>query len=201
MSFLENCKVLSSLIWSKNSQLLRVPWKNLTTEMVISSFIKKIIPKFSEKFWGNPKKRHISKTTKFWADVFRGKIFNPMKVPSQISITGLRISKFWNFLTSVFFFQNFGENHKKRHILKTTRIWAVVFGGKNRNSWEYPDKASPPRWEYQNLWFFLYLMFWNFFLNPKKNVITRTTRIWLFIYGGQNRKTWENSDSIQLLGC
>ena len=50
-----------------------------------------------------PKNRKISKTTKIWAATWRGKIRNPLRLPSQIPITGLRSSKFWNFLTFKFF--------------------------------------------------------------------------------------------------
>ena len=100
-------------------------------------------------------KNDISRKVESFEQTYSGKICNLMRVPSQIPITGLRSSKFWTFLTSIFFFfENFGENHKKRNISKTTRIWAVIFGGKNCNSWEYPDRASPPRWKYQILWFF-----------------------------------------------
>ena len=48
-SYLENYKNLSSQLVRQNSQLLRVPWQSLITKMIISSFVKFFIPKFSEK--------------------------------------------------------------------------------------------------------------------------------------------------------
>ena len=65
-----------SPIWRQNSQLLRVPWQSLTTE-IISSFVKLFSPKFSEKFWKKYQKTHVSKTTRIWAAILRGTIRSP----------------------------------------------------------------------------------------------------------------------------
>ena len=39
----------------------------------------------------------------------------------------------------------FSKNHKKCHIWEPKNIWAVIFGGKIGNSWEYRDRASLER--------------------------------------------------------
>ena len=49
-------------------------------------------------------KNDISRKVESFEQTYLGKICNPMRVPSQIPITGLRSSKFWTFLTSIFFF-------------------------------------------------------------------------------------------------
>ena len=140
-SYLENYQKLSSHIQRQALQLLRVPSQCPTTELRSSTFCNFLKFKFLKIFWKNHKKCHISKTTRIWAAIFRGKIRNPLRVPSQFPITGLISSKFWNFLTFRFF-EIFGENHKKRHISKATRIWAVILGGEIRNFLEYSDRFS-----------------------------------------------------------
>ena len=115
------------------SQHLKVPWQSLTIQIIISSFAKFFIIKFSEKFWKNSKKRHISKTTGIWAAIIKGKIHNPLRVTSH-SNNSIEIFKVLEFLTFKFFLKNSDEIKKKRHISKTTKIWAVNFGGEIRNS-------------------------------------------------------------------
>ena len=43
----------------------------------------------------------------------------------------------------------FLKNYKKRHISENTRVWAVNFEGKARNSWEYPDSTQLQGKEFQ----------------------------------------------------
>ena len=68
--------------------------------------------------------------------MFGGKIRNPYEYPDSTQLQGeeFQIKKsflFWKTMTK----------SQKRHISKTTKIWAVIFGGKICNSWEYPDST------------------------------------------------------------
>ena len=59
--------------------------------------------------------------------------------------------RIWNIEEKKFhpcFWKFFWKNHKKRHISKTTKIWAVTFGDKIRNLREYSDS---PQLQIENL--------------------------------------------------
>ena len=49
------------------------------------------------------------------------------------------------------FLKFFLKKSQKRHISKTTRIWAAIFGGKIRNPWKYSDRTQLQGWEFQIL--------------------------------------------------
>ena len=90
--------------------------------------MKKKFVKFSENFLLNHKKRDISKTTKIWAVIFGGKIRNHWKYPDSV-----RDFKLWKQKLSQVLGKIFLINHKKRQILKTKKIWAVIIACKVRN--------------------------------------------------------------------
>ena len=51
----------------------------------------------------------------------------------------------------VSFLKFFCHNHKKRHTSNTTKIWALILGGKIRNIWEYSDIFQLQIWDFQIL--------------------------------------------------
>ena len=71
----------------------------------------------------------------------------------------------------------FEKSYKKRHISKSTRIRAVIFRGKIRNSWEYTLNFQLHDWDLQTFWIFLNL---NFLKCLKKfwNVSSFSRNVW-----------------------
>ena len=110
-------------------------------------------------------------------DIFRGKIFNPMRVPSQIQITGLRFSNFWKFSTSKFFLKI------SQKIIKN--VISRKLQGFEQSYLE--AKIATPESTLQSLTtemgisnfvnFFISKLSEFFFQIPKKRHISKTTRI------------------------
>ena len=109
---------------------------------------KKFHPSFRIFFWKSHKKRRISKNTMFTAVIIGGKVRNHWEYSDSPQLQGweFEILKKKNF---VHVFESFfWKNHKKRHLSKTRRIWAVTFGDKIRNLREYSDS---PQLQVENL--------------------------------------------------
>ena len=66
-----------------------------------------------------------------------------------VTVPNYRVGNF-RFCEKIYykFSENFEKNHKKRHISKTTKFWAVIFAGKIRNLWEYSDRNQIQGWEF-----------------------------------------------------
>ena len=108
--------------------------------MGISNFVKFFTSKFSENFLKNPTKSHISKTTRIWAAINKGKIRSPWEYPQKTQ------QQDWD-LQRIEIFQNL-------IISKITRIWAAINKGKIRNPWEYPQKTQQQDWDLQRIGIF-----------------------------------------------
>ena len=140
--------------------------------MVNSSFVIFLYLSFLKNF-EKILKNVISKTTRFWADIFGGNINNPMRVPSQIPITGLRSSKFWNFSISSFFLK---ISEKIIKNLRSRKLQGFEQSYLEAKIATPESTLTEPRHRDGNFKFcdFLYLNFLKFFLkNPKKNVVSR----------------------------
>ena len=97
-SYLENCKVLGSHIWRQNSQLLRVPWQSLTTEIVFSSYIKFFIPKIW-KILRKSKKKSYLENYKTLSRHIQGRVLQPPEstlTDSNNRIDIFRVLEFFN---------------------------------------------------------------------------------------------------------
>ena len=113
-----------------------VSWKFILNRLSCSDFQKKIkgVGKLqksqffkSKTFWTflNPKKRHISKTTRIWAAILNSKIRNPWEYSHNVQHQEWDLQRFGIFLYLLKFLKNFRKKHKNCHISKTTRIWQV----------------------------------------------------------------------------
>ena len=98
--------------------------------MINSSFAKFFIRWFSEKFLKNPEKNVISRKLQNLSSHIQRQNSQPLRVPSQIPITGLKSSKFWNFLTFIFF-RKFWRKSSKTSYLEiyqdlSSHIWRQI---------------------------------------------------------------------------
>ena len=62
------------------------------------------------------------------------------------------------------------------------RIWAVKFGGKLRNNWEYSDSPQLQGWEFQDLKKKFVNFSENFLKNHKNFFIAKTTWDWAVLF-------------------
>ena len=147
-SYLEKYRDLSSHIWRQDSQSLRVFWQDLTTGLGISDFAGKKY-KFSENFLKTSQKTSYLENYKELSSHIWRQDSTSVKVLWQHPTTRLGISNFERKLIKIFW--NFLKKSQK-DISKTTRIWAVIFGGKIRNLWEHSDRTQQQGWEFQILW-------------------------------------------------
>ena len=86
-------------------------------------------------------KHHIWKTTKIWAVIIGCKVPSPWDYSESPPTKGLGVQNFEE-KKLVWVFWNLKKITKKRHISKTTRNGALIFGGKIRNSWEYSEAPN-----------------------------------------------------------
>ena len=99
--------------------------------MVISSFVKLFISKFFENFFKkNPKKTSYFENYKDLSSHIQRQNSQPLRVSSQIPITGLKSSKFWNFLIFIFF-RKFWRKSSKTSYLEiyqdlSSHIWRQI---------------------------------------------------------------------------
>ena len=162
--------------------------------METSSFVKFIISKFF-KTLKNPRKLHISKTIRFWAVIFRGKIHNPWEYPKSFQLQDGELQKFWMFL-KINFLKNFEKKivKKQRNISKTTKIWEVRFGGQICN----PESTlTAPTTKLGNSNFEKKISFWDFWkIHQKTSYLEKG--IWAVIFRGKIRNSWEYPDKASL---
>ena len=135
---------------------------------MIFKFGKQKLIRFWKLFWKNHKTSYLENykdlSTHNWR---RGS--QPLRKLWYPSTTGLGILKIEKHKL-VKFSEIFTKNHKKRHISKTTRIWVVIFGGKIRNPWEYPEITQLRGKAFQIL---KTKMTSNFLKKSQKNVISQ----------------------------
>ena len=152
-SYLENCKILRSPFWRENSNSYLVA-KFATHESTLTvphdrddniQILWKFFTYFSEKLGKNPKKTSYLENNKSLSSYIQMQDLQLPEITLTDSNNRIEIFNVLEFFNKPFL--KISEKIiKKRHISKTTRIWAVIFGGKNRHSWEYPDRASLQIW-------------------------------------------------------
>ena len=78
----------------------------------------------------------MSLTKKIWSFLIGGWTCNPLDHSNcpQLQVRNFKFEK----KIILIFMKIFEKNHKKRHISKTTRIWAVIFSVKIRNPLSVP---------------------------------------------------------------
>ena len=111
-------------------------------------------------------------------NIIRGKIFNPMRVPSQIQITGLRFSNFWKFSTSKFFLKILQEIIKKNVISRKLQGFEQSYLEAKIATLESTLQSLTAEMGISNFVnFFISKLSEFFFQIPKKRHISKTTRI------------------------
>ena len=123
----KNYQDLSSLIWKQNTQSLTLLWQHTTTVFEISiswiicnlRFLKIVVSRNWKQLdilnWqsNSPRLRLL---------------WQPSTTAQEFQILNKE---------KLIFRKNFRKNYKKnRHIWKTKKLWALIFGGETRNSWE-----------------------------------------------------------------
>ena len=142
---------------------MKVLWQHPTTRLGISNFERKLIKIFWKFFWKNLKKRYLENYKDLSSHIWR-QDSQSLKVLWQDPTTGLGISDFAK--NKYKLSEKVLKNHKKHHISKTTRNWAVIFGGKKsvKVLWQHPTT----RLGISNFERKLIKIFWNFLKKSQK---------------------------------